>query len=211
MIRKILATAAVMSLAFSAVAFAGTWKSGATDSNRWWYDNGDGSYANSGWFWIDGNNDGVAESYCFDQEGWLLTNTTTPDGYQVNANGAWTVNGAVQTQGAAQQPVQEEKQQNQAQSGELQAYTGNPADYAGTYDFGKGYSVTFTVSGNGLMENGDPNMVFHHMDGYNFAYFFIENEYAKDSYIFAAPGVLATEWEYISDKNYAVKKTAARH
>ena len=107
--------------------------------------------------------------------------------------------------------VQEEKQQNQAQSGEPQAYTGNPADYAGTYDSGSGYSVTFTVSGNGLMENGDPNMVFHHMDGYNCAFFFINNDYAKDSYIFAAPGVLATDWEYISDNNYAVKKTAARH
>ena len=28
--------------------------------------------------------------------GWLLTNTTTPDGYTVNADGAWVENGRVQ-------------------------------------------------------------------------------------------------------------------
>jgi hypothetical protein len=53
------------------------------------------------WQWLDGNNDGIAESYYFDGNGYMLANTTTSDGYTVKADGAWTVNGVVQTQGAA--------------------------------------------------------------------------------------------------------------
>lgn len=99
----------------------------------------DGDYcATDGWYWIDANHDSVAESYCFDQEGYLLTNTTTLDGYQVNANGTWTVNGAVQTRDV-----------------KTQAYSGNPADYAGTYKMGN-YSERYTVlPDHGLLENGE--------------------------------------------------------
>ena len=46
---------------------------------------------------VDGNGDGVAECYYFDGNGYILANTTTPDGYQVNAGGAWIQNGAVKT------------------------------------------------------------------------------------------------------------------
>ena len=52
--------------------------------------------AGSGWM---GMGDGVAECYYFNGDGYMLANTTTPDGYTVNADGAWTVNGVVQTQG----------------------------------------------------------------------------------------------------------------
>ena len=38
------------------------------------------------WQWIDGNGDGVSESYYFDGNGYMLFNTTTPDGYTVNAD-----------------------------------------------------------------------------------------------------------------------------
>ena len=76
---------------------AGSWKNGAGDNAaRWWYDNGDNTWAANGRRWIDGNQDGVSECYYFDAEGWLLTSTTTPDGYNVNADGAWTVNGIAQ-------------------------------------------------------------------------------------------------------------------
>ena len=37
----------------------------------WWYDNGDGTYPVSCWQWIDGNGDGLAECYCFNEEGYL--------------------------------------------------------------------------------------------------------------------------------------------
>lgn len=95
---RILSTAAMLTMLANSTAFAGQWKS---DSNGWWYQNDDGSYPANGWQWIDGNGDGVSESYYFDGNGYMLSNTTTPDGYTVNADGAWTQNGTVQTQGAA--------------------------------------------------------------------------------------------------------------
>lgn len=91
-------TAGLLSLSAAFPAMAGSWKTGAgSNASRWWYDNGDNTWAANGWRWIDGNQDGVSECYYFDVDGWLLTSTTTPDGYTVNANGAWTVNGIVQT------------------------------------------------------------------------------------------------------------------
>ena len=80
-------------------AFGAGWQT--NDSGRWYGTNADNTtwYAN-GWQWIDGNGDGTAESYCFDANGYLYTNTTTPDGYTVNADGAWTENGVVQTKAA---------------------------------------------------------------------------------------------------------------
>lgn len=55
------------------------------------------SYA-AGWQWMDPNNDGISECYYFTDNGTMLTQTTTPDGYTVNEQGAWIINGAVQTQ-----------------------------------------------------------------------------------------------------------------
>lgn len=99
---KVVVASVALSMLMSSTAMAGTWKKGAGENqSRWWYDNENGTYAHSGWQWLDGNKDGVAECYYFDSEGWLVTGTTTPDGYQVDANGAWTVNGAVQTKNTA--------------------------------------------------------------------------------------------------------------
>lgn len=81
-----------MTVGGAMVSMAGTWQLGtAQNAGRWWYDNGDGTYAKSGWQWIDGNNDGIAECYYFDQNGWMLANTITPDGYTVNGDGSITV------------------------------------------------------------------------------------------------------------------------
>ena len=94
--KKFIGLAAVA--AFSSImvssAWAGTWKQ---NNVGWWFDNGNGTYPASTWQWIDGNNDGIAECYYFDHAGYMLANTSTPDGYQVNALGAWVQNGAVQT------------------------------------------------------------------------------------------------------------------
>lgn len=90
--------AAVMASAGSFTAWAGAWEQSGTD---WKYMKDDGTYAANGWQWIDGNNDGVAECYYFDGNGYMLSSTTTPDGYQVNEDGAWVSNGTVQTQGTA--------------------------------------------------------------------------------------------------------------
>lgn len=92
-------TAIMMTLAMSTTAMAGIWRTGAeANGNRWWYDDEDGTYAVSEWRWLDGNQDGIAECYAFDSNGWMYADTTTPDGYVVNADGAWTVDGIVQTQ-----------------------------------------------------------------------------------------------------------------
>lgn len=68
-------------------AFAGNWEQAGTD---WKYaDNG--TYM-TGWQWIDG------KSYYFDGNG-IMAKSTVIDGYELNADGQWTVNGVVQTQG----------------------------------------------------------------------------------------------------------------
>lgn len=104
--------AGILSLSLSAPVFAGSWQ---FDTIGYWYQNDDGSYPVNCWQWIDGNNDGVAESYYFNDQGYILVNTTTPDGYTVDTNGAWIVNGVVQTKtvSALSVPSQPETSQKQ--------------------------------------------------------------------------------------------------
>ena len=90
-----LALAVMTMLSLTIPVSAAVWKQ---DNTGWWYQEDNGSYPANTWKWIDGNNDGVAECYYFNEKGYMLSNTTTPDGYQVNASGAWVVNGVVQTQ-----------------------------------------------------------------------------------------------------------------
>lgn len=101
----IVSAAVLMTLAMAGTSFAGVWKNGVVpNENRWWYEDEDRTWAESEWRWLDGNQDGVAECYAFDEEGWMYANTTTPDGYQVNQDGAWVVNGVVQTRNMAVEP-----------------------------------------------------------------------------------------------------------
>ena len=97
---KVAALALVLAGLASMTAYAGIWEK---DSTGWWYNNGNGTWPASSWQWIDSNGDGSAECYYFNQSGYLLQNTTTPDGYTVDADGAWTVNGAVQLQSVSAQ------------------------------------------------------------------------------------------------------------
>lgn len=92
------AAAFAMSLVLAVPAFAGTWRQGTgSNSGRWWYDNGSGSCTKNAWQWIDGNGDGQAECYYFDDAGWLLTDTAAPDGQLVNRDGARMKGTAVET------------------------------------------------------------------------------------------------------------------
>lgn len=120
--RKWMVPAAMaMAFAMSTTAMAGVWRTGAVpNENRWWFDNEDGSYAVSEWRWLDGNGDGVSECYAFDREGWMYADTTTPDGYQVNTDGAWTIDGVVQTRQVPQ--TQQNASQSQSDSRILIAY-----------------------------------------------------------------------------------------
>jgi hypothetical protein len=71
----------VFSIFMASTAFAGTWRQ---DSKGWRYQNDDGSWHECGWF-----KDKDGNWYYFNQAGYMLTNATTPDGYQVAANGTW--------------------------------------------------------------------------------------------------------------------------
>ena len=95
-IMKVFMTTSLFIALSANLTFASGWTKGIS-KNAWWFDFGNGDYFKSSWQWIDGNQDGIAECYCFDENGWMYENTTTPDGYTVNENGAWTVNNIVQT------------------------------------------------------------------------------------------------------------------
>lgn len=124
--RKLLAVL-FFTATFTITAFAGEWKQ--TDGRYWWQ-NDDGTYPANTWQWIDGNQDGVAECYYFDQNGYLLTNTTTPDSCTVNAEGCWTVDGVIQTQ--VSQESSDQAQESQPQETQSQAA---PAQAAAGFDF----------------------------------------------------------------------------
>lgn len=154
--KKLMTTilAGVMISAFSIPAYAGSWQS---DSTGWQWQNDDGSYPANSWQWLDGNSDGTAECYYFDGTGYMLANTTTPDGYSVDGTGAWIVNGVVQTQTADTQTGQ--TAENEAQNS---VYTD---DYSGTYavpyfemDGSKTYHdviITYDAGSNSIFYN-DP-------------------------------------------------------
>ena len=91
---KTLIVSAVFSMIFVITSFAGTWKQ---DAKGWRWDYGNGTWPAAKWEWCDGNGDGIAECYYFTPEGYCLMNCTTPDGYLVNASGAWIVDNVVQT------------------------------------------------------------------------------------------------------------------
>ncbi len=70
-----------LSAAFS--AYAGEWKQ---DGDNWKYEMDDGTYAQEGWRQING------EWYYFKSNGYMASNTMTPDGYVVGSDGGWIEN-----------------------------------------------------------------------------------------------------------------------
>ena len=79
---KVLVASLVLAASMSGAAFAGEWKQ---DSIGWWYQNDDGSYPVNQWLEVDG------KQYYFNESGYMLSNTITPDGKQVGADGALIV------------------------------------------------------------------------------------------------------------------------
>lgn len=77
---KLFVTTLAMSMVLSNTVLAGAWQT--QDNGQWKYQNDDGSLATG---WIE---DG-GKSYYMDENGIMLSNTTTPDGYYVGPNGAW--------------------------------------------------------------------------------------------------------------------------
>ena len=70
-----------LSMSITAYAASGSWKS---DSNGWWYQYSNGSYA-TGWASIGG------EYYYFDNSGYMASSEYR-DGYWINGNGTWNAN-----------------------------------------------------------------------------------------------------------------------
>lgn len=56
------------------------WKQNA---KGWWLENADGTYLTNQWYLYNG------QWYYMGADGYMLVNTTTPDGYWVNADGVW--------------------------------------------------------------------------------------------------------------------------
>ncbi len=81
--------AAVLACAVAGSAYAqGYWVS---DNGSWRFmsDGSNPSWLSNGWYWLDGDGDGVSECYYFNAEGYMLADTVTPDNCRVNADGAW--------------------------------------------------------------------------------------------------------------------------
>lgn len=82
----------LLTLCVGTSVFAGTL---GTNVNGVYYVKDDGKLATSEWVTIDLDADGMLEYYYFNDGSALLTNTITPDGYQVNETGQWVENGVV--------------------------------------------------------------------------------------------------------------------
>ncbi|WP_029200270.1 hypothetical protein [Oribacterium sp. NK2B42] len=93
LIKKIVATATIAALSVS--MFAGTAVAGQfiQDEKGIWYKNDDGTFPKSVWQWIDADGDGQFLCYGFDENGYVYSSTTTPDGYTTAADGSWIQNG----------------------------------------------------------------------------------------------------------------------
>lgn len=75
-----IALAIALSQFVSISSYAAVWKQ---DAKGWWVDNGDGTYKKNEWYKDNG------KDYYLGADGYMLTNTTTPDGYKVGADGSW--------------------------------------------------------------------------------------------------------------------------
>ena len=82
MIAKLGGSAGASAAGQSQSASAPVWKQ---DSNGWWIENPDGSYLTNQWY----QSPASGLWYYMGSDGYMLTNTTTPDGYTVNADGVW--------------------------------------------------------------------------------------------------------------------------
>lgn len=81
-----------LSASFTLLSFAGWEQTGPT----WKYkDDSQGIYL-TGWNWLDGNKDDVAECYYLDSTGVMVANTSI-DGWTVNDQGQWILDGVIQT------------------------------------------------------------------------------------------------------------------
>ena len=150
----LLTAVGIISSAMGMTAYAGQWKQ--QNGQNWYYDNGDGSWLANGWYWVDGNSDGVSECYYFDVYGILQTGTVV-NGYQVNSNGAWVENGVVQTKTTGQ-TAKERFGTSEKQLWEdifAARYYGNLSTYGTEYNIGTFVKVLLSESSLGAPYTAD--------------------------------------------------------
>ena len=143
-------------------AFASGWQK---DTVGWWYGTNENNttWYNSGWQWVDGNNDGIAESYYFNSNGYIAVNTTV-DGYTVNNDGAWTVNGIVQTKQVSLTDTKtstSQKDNSSTPNSKNIDSDGNKtgSDYDGmTVDRNNAYQTEWDLDGDGKLTGIEYNM-----------------------------------------------------
>ena len=112
-IRKLPVITLALTLSIPFTSYAG-WEQTGT---QWKYkDSSTSAYLTNGWHWLDGNNDGIAECYYLDSKGIMIADTII-EGYTVNSNGTWTVNGIVQTKTIYNPPQETKVQVNVDTSG----------------------------------------------------------------------------------------------
>ena len=75
--------AGVFALSMAMTSFAGSWQ---RNNVGWWYQNDNGTWPAACWQQING------AWYYFNPAGYMLENTTTPDGYYVGADGSYDPN-----------------------------------------------------------------------------------------------------------------------
>ena len=203
------AAAAISASAIMTVnAYAAGWQHNTTG---WWYGTNEANtawYAN-GWQWIDGNNDGIAECYYFDQNGYILSSATTPDGYTVNADGAWTDNGVIKTKSAgttADADNTSNKTTTNAQAPTTDIYSGTYTYKIADYEFSM--KITYDPATQTLTDSewipgfGGITDIYKYAGVNEKGYTIFECRHSNktaisgDSYIyFSAPGVMVVDTE----------------
>lgn len=182
--------AASISLAAGFAAFAGQWEN---DGAGRWYNYGNGSYPADTWEWIDSDHDGKAECYRFDASGYLFQGTVTPDGYQVNEDGAWVEGGAVQTKavGASGQAAPSLPADVMAA---YQAYQEYPRDSENSY-------VIAAFSTKNPEDGSAPSQIIDHGDYYEVTNGYIFGPYIIPDELLATPIAGMVFTLYLSDQN----------
>ena len=69
-------------------SYSGTWEK---DVNGWWYKLENGSYYKNGWYQISENKE--SKWYYFNADGYMYSNSMTPDGYIVAQSGEQIIPG----------------------------------------------------------------------------------------------------------------------
>ena len=91
MVKRLAVSTVMAAMIMAAPVYAGQWMK---DGNGCWWQNDDGGYPFLTWAWVDGNHDGIAENYCFDENGYLSLNPVD-QGITVNGDGAALYDGEI--------------------------------------------------------------------------------------------------------------------